>query len=40
MATINKAMAWNYVMMTRRQMDYIVDKWLGKVMEALRWIKH
>ena len=33
-AVINKAMAWNYVMMTRRQMDYIVDKWLGKVMEA------
>ena len=33
-AVINKAMAWNYVMMTRRQMDYIVDRWLGKVMEV------
>ena len=33
-AVINKAMAWNYVMMTRRQMDHIVDRWLGKVMEA------
>jgi len=30
-AVINKAMAWNYVMMTRRQMDHVVDKWLEKV---------
>jgi len=30
-AVINKAMSWNYVMMTRRQMDYIVDRWLGAV---------
>ncbi|MBO4632259.1 MAG: hypothetical protein J5858_10075 [Lentisphaeria bacterium] len=30
-AVINKAMSWNYVMMTRRQMDHIVDSWLGKV---------
>ena len=34
-AVINKAMAWNYVMMTRRQMDHIVGAWLGKVTE--RW---
>lgn len=27
-ATINRAMAWTYVSMTRRQMDYIVYKWL------------
>lgn len=27
-ATINRAMAWTYVQMTRRQMDYIVLKWL------------
>ena len=27
-ATINRAMAWTYVSMTRRQMDYIVDRWL------------
>lgn len=28
-ATINRAMAWTYLQMTRRQMDYIVDKWVG-----------
>ena len=27
-ATINRAMSWTYVQMTRRQMDYIVWKWL------------
>ena len=27
-ATINRAMAWTYVQMTRRQMDYIVYRWL------------
>lgn len=27
-ATINRAMAWTYVQMTRRQMDYIVLNWL------------
>ena len=27
-ATINRAMSWTYVQMTRRQMDYIVYKWL------------
>ena len=32
-AVINKAMAWNYVMMTRRQMDHIVDAWLARVLE-------
>lgn len=32
-AVINKAMAWNYVMMTRRQMDHIVDAWLARVTE-------
>ena len=30
-AVINKAMAWNYVMMTRRQMDHIMDSWLNRV---------
>ena len=32
-AVINKAMAWNYVMMTRRQMDHIVDAWLSRVLD-------
>lgn len=27
-ATINRAMAWTYISMSRRQMDYIVYKWL------------
>lgn len=27
-ATINRAMAWTYLQMTRRQMDYIVDRWV------------
>ena len=27
-ATINRAMAWTYVQMTRRQMDYVVMRWL------------
>ena len=27
-ATINRAMSWTYVQMTRRQMDYIVWRWL------------
>lgn len=35
-AVINKAMAWNYVMMTRRQMDHVVGAWLGKATE--RWM--
>jgi len=33
-AVINKAMAWNYVMMSRRQMDHIVDCWLIQVLNA------
>ncbi len=32
-ATINRAMAWTYVQMTRRQMDYIVLKWLKHTVE-------
>lgn len=32
-ATINRAMAWTYVQMTRRQMDYIVLKWLGHTVD-------
>ncbi|MBE6395427.1 MAG: hypothetical protein E7046_00275 [Lentisphaerae bacterium] len=32
-ATINRAMAWTYVSMTRRQMDYIVYKWLEETCE-------
>ena len=27
-ATLNRAMSWTYVQMTRRQMDYIADRWL------------
>lgn len=27
-AAVNRAMAWTYVQMTRRQMDFIVQKWL------------
>ena len=34
-AVINRAMAWNYVMMTRRQMDHIVERWLNQVL--LHW---
>lgn len=30
-ACINRAMSWTYVMMNRRIMDYITDKWLEKV---------
>ncbi len=29
-ATINRAMSWTYIQMTRRQMDYIVNNWLMK----------
>ena len=32
-ATINRAMAWTYVQMTRRQMDFIVHKWLERTAE-------
>lgn len=32
-AVINRAMSWTYVMMTRHQMDYIVDKWLHRVVD-------
>ena len=28
MATVNRAMAWTYVQMTNRQMDYITYRWL------------
>ena len=45
LATINKAMSWTYVQQTRRQMDYIVYKWLEQTLkeydsdhdEAQRW---
>jgi hypothetical protein len=30
LATINRAMSWTYIQMTRRQMDYIVNCWLKK----------
>lgn len=30
-ATINRAMAWTYVDMSRRQLDYIVYRWLSRV---------
>ena len=29
-ATINRAMSWTYVQMTRRQLDFIVDQWLRR----------
>lgn len=32
-ATINRAMAWTYVSMTRRQMDYIIYRWLDKTLK-------
>jgi len=32
-ATINRAMSWTYVQMTRRQMDYIVLRWLTHTIE-------
>lgn len=33
MAAINRALSWTYVQMTRRQMDYIEDRWLGHTLE-------
>ena len=35
-ATINRAMAWTYVSMTRRQMDYIIYRWLDKTLKMYR----
>ena len=32
-ATLNRAMSWTYSQMTKRQMDYIVLKWLEKTSE-------
>ena len=32
-AAINRGMAWTYVQMCRMEMDYIVDKWLEKVVQ-------
>lgn len=32
-ATINRAMAWTYEQMTRRQLDYIVHRWLEHTIE-------
>ena len=32
-ATLNRAMAWTYIAMSRRQMDYIVDRWLGHTLQ-------
>jgi Na+-transporting methylmalonyl-CoA/oxaloacetate decarboxylase gamma subunit len=34
-AAINRAMSWTYVQMVRKEMDYIVDKWLERVL--LKW---
>lgn len=36
-AAINRAMAWTYVMLDQMTMDYIVDKWLEKVVD--QWDK-
>jgi len=35
-ATINRAMAWTYISMSRRQMDYIVWKWLTETVKLVR----
>ena len=35
-ATINRAMAWTYIAMSRRQMDYIVDRWLTRTVEKVQ----
>ena len=35
-ATINRAMSWTYIQMTRRQMDYIVDRWLVKTVGEVK----
>lgn len=35
-ATINRAMSWTYVQMARRQMDYIVDRWLTKTIDKVK----
>ncbi len=32
-ATVNRAMAWTYEQMTRRQLDYIVHRWLDHTLE-------
>jgi len=34
-ATVNRAMAWTYVQMTRRQMDFITQKWMEKTLERM-----
>ncbi len=34
-AALNRAMSWTYVQMGRKEMDYIVDKWLERVL--LKW---
>jgi Na+-transporting methylmalonyl-CoA/oxaloacetate decarboxylase gamma subunit len=31
-AAINRAMSWHYVQMVRKEMDYIVDKWLERIL--------
>ena len=33
LATINKAMSWTYVQQSKREMDYIVYKWLEKTLD-------
>jgi len=32
-STVNRAMAWTYEQMTRRQLDYIVHRWLDHTLE-------
>jgi len=34
-AALNRAMSWTYVQMGRKEMDYIVDKWLERIL--LKW---
>lgn len=33
-ATINRAMAWTYVQMTRRQLDFITNQWLQRTVKV------
>lgn len=35
-ATINRAMSWTYVQLTRRQMDYIVYRWLRETVSQYK----
>jgi len=36
-AAINRAMSWTYAQSVKRNMDYIVDKWLERVLNRYYW---